>query len=101
MFGSIFRMRPKAGRQAEVVALFDEWQRTPGPVVPGAIAGYLLRPENRPDELIGVAIFADRESYLANASDPQQDAWYRRLRERLEADPQWEDGAFLGGGPRM
>jgi len=47
--------------------------------------------------LIGVAIFRDRESYRANADDPDQDAWYKRLCALLEADPEWEDGVILGG----
>ncbi len=95
MFGTIARMRPQAGRQADVIRLFEEWGRERGPRVPGAMAGYLMRPLNRPDELIAVPIFADRATYEANANDPQQDAWYRSLRELLEEDPIWEDGEYV------
>ena len=95
MYGTIFRMRPKAGRERDVVALMEEWSQTRGPEVQGARAAYLLRPEGRPGELIGVAVFEDRESYRANAADPEQDTWYRRLRELLEADPAWEDGEYV------
>lgn len=96
-YGTIYRMRPKAGAEPQVAALLDEWERDRKPKVPGAVGGYLFRPDNRPGELIGVAIFRDRQSYVANADDPEQDAWYRRLREHLEADPEWEDGIILGG----
>jgi predicted ester cyclase/quinol monooxygenase YgiN len=98
MFGTIARLRPKAGRQAEVIRIFEDWGRERGPRVPGALAGYLMRPLNRPDELIAVPIFADRATYEANANDPQQDAWYRRLRAELEEDPSWEDGEYVVSG---
>ena len=98
-YGTIFRMRPKPGAEPQIVALMDEWERDRKPNVKGAIGGYLFRPDNRPGELIGVAVFQDRESYAANARDPAQDAWYRHLREHLQGDPDWEDGTIIGGLP--
>ncbi|MBW3634662.1 MAG: hypothetical protein KY456_16715 [Chloroflexi bacterium] len=95
MYGTIFRLRPQAGREADVVALTEEWARTRGSQVNGARAVYLLRSERQPGDLLGVAVFDDRETYEANAADPEQDVWYRRLREALEADPEWENGAYL------
>jgi hypothetical protein len=99
MYGTVFRMRAKAGREPEVRALFDEWWRERAPAVRGAQAGYVFQPEGSPGEWIGVVVFADRESYRANAEDPAQDRWYRRLREALEADPAWEDGPIVSGYP--
>jgi quinol monooxygenase YgiN len=96
-YGTIYRMRPKPGAEAQVVAILDAWERDLKPKVPGAVGGYLFKSESRPGELIGVAVFRDRESYRANASNADQDAWYQRLRDQLEADPQWEDGVILGG----
>ncbi|MBI4493776.1 MAG: hypothetical protein HY690_13370 [Chloroflexi bacterium] len=90
-------MRPKPGRERELVTLWEEWEQTRAPKVKGALGGYLMRPANRPGELIGVAIFSDRASYEANANDPEQDKWYRRMRDHLEADPIWEDGEYLAG----
>ncbi len=95
MYGTVFRARVKPGREGEVTALFDEWWRERAPRVPGAVAGYVLRPDSGSGELLGVAVFADRASYCANAADPEQDRWYRRLRDALEADPQWEDGEII------
>ena len=96
-YGTVYHMRPKPGAEPHVVALLEEWERERKPKVQGAIGGYLFKPDNRPGQLIGVAIFRDHESYRANADDPEQDAWYRRLREHLEADPEWDDGIILGG----
>ena len=95
MYGSIFRLQPRAGREGDTVALFEEWWRERAQRVPGARASYVLRTENGSGELIAVAVFTDREHYRANAADSGQDEWYRRLRETLESDPQWEDGEFV------
>lgn len=91
MFGSIFRMRPKSGQEQAVVQLFEEWSRERGYRLQGSIASYLFHPEKSPEQLIGVAIFQDKETYVKNAEDPAQDAWYQRLRALLEGDPEWED----------
>jgi quinol monooxygenase YgiN len=96
-YGTIYRMRPKPGAEPQLVALLEEWERERKPKVRGAIGGYLFKPDGRPGELIGVAVFRDQESYRANADDPAQNAWYQRLREHLEADPEWDDGVVLSG----
>ncbi len=92
MYGTIARLRPKPGSEPALMALIQEWGRDRKPHVHGAIGGYLLRPEKLPGEAVLVAIFADRAAYQTNAADPEQDRWYRRMREHLEADPSWEDG---------
>jgi quinol monooxygenase YgiN len=96
-YGTIFRMRIKPGAEQTIVGLMEEWEREHKPKIRGALASYLYRPEKRPGELVGVAVFRDRDAYMANANNPEQDAWYRRLRDQLEADPEWEDGVILGG----
>jgi quinol monooxygenase YgiN len=96
-YGTIFRMRVKPGAEQQVLRLMEEWERDRKPKIRGALGSYLFRPDNRSGELIGVAVFRDQQSYRANGNDPEQDAWYRRLREQLQADPEWEDGVYLGG----
>ena len=94
MFGTVYRMRPKPGTETAIKDLLrreDEERTTPT----GFIAGYLFRSRSRPGELIGVAVFDSEASYRKNANDPEQDRWYRRLRELLEADPEWNDGEVL------
>ena len=94
MFGTIYHMRPKPGAEAAIKDLMrrEEKERT-SPA--GFVAGYLFRPRSRPEALIGVAVFDSEASYRKNANDPEQDRWYRRLRELLEADPEWYDGDVL------
>jgi hypothetical protein len=59
----------------------------------------VVRPDQDPYDrptLFLVAVFTDRDSYVANAESPEQDARYRELRELLEDDPDWMDGTFYG-----
>jgi quinol monooxygenase YgiN len=95
MYGTIYRLRPRAGREADVVALVEEWATKRGPQVQGTRAVYLLQSERRSGDLLGVAVFESEEAFRANAASPEQDAWYRQIRDLLEEDPEWEDGAYL------
>ena len=97
MYGTIFRMKAKPGQENALVEVFKEWEKEQQPNVRGAIGGLVLKPDERPGEFIGVAIFEDKTTYTANADSPDQHAWYLRLRELLEADPEWEDGEYIAG----
>jgi quinol monooxygenase YgiN len=91
-------MRPKAGHEQALIELNQEWQRVRKPSVKGAVGAYILRPDNKKDEMLLFAIFEDRQTYRANADDPEQDRWFRRVREHLESDPLWEDGEITATG---
>lgn len=97
MYGTIFTMKVKPGQHKKVAEAFDRWDRERKPKLKGALASLLMKPDAKTRDLIGVAVFEDRETYEANAGDPEQDKWFRGLRELLEADPDWEDGEFLAG----
>jgi len=98
MYGSIFRMKVKPGQEQKLVEMFKEWEQQRRPRVKGAVASYLLKPDRKRNEMVGVAVFQDKQTYRANADDPEQDRWYRRMRELLEADPEWEDGEYIAPG---
>lgn len=91
MYGSIFRMKPKAGEKDAIIEMTQEWRKQRGDV-PGFVGSYALEAAN--GDLIGVAMFENEETYRANANDPDQDAWYQQLRAKLETDPEWNDGEF-------
>ncbi len=95
MFGTVYRMHPKQGQEGAVADLLRQWERERRPKVPGAVAGYLLKPRNGASELVGVAVFDSESNYRKNANDPEQDRWYRQLRDLLEDDPEWNDGDIL------
>lgn len=90
MYGSVFTLRPKAGQEQDVILLMEEWDRERRPKAKGAVAAYLFKLDK--GGMMGVAVFQSKEDYVANANNPEQDAWYRRLRDVLEADPEWNDG---------
>ncbi len=97
MYGTIFRMKVKSGQSQRVVQIFEEWETQQKPVVPGALGGLVMKPDGSSDELIAVAIFEDKQSYIENADRPGQQEWYAKLRDALEADPEWEDGEYVAG----
>ena len=94
MYGSIFRMKVKPGKTGDVIAVFEHWAKEMLPSIKGHVAGYVLQPDSKVNELVGVAVFKDEQAYRANAGTPQQNAWYETLRALLTADPVWEDGKF-------
>ncbi len=99
MYGTIFRLKVKRGQGDKLVDFFKQWEKQQKPKVKGAVAGFLMKPEKgTANDYIGVAIFKDKKSYMANADSPAQDQWYQKMRALLTADPVWEDGEYVAGG---
>lgn len=93
MYGTIARVRVKPGRVEDLRALVTEYDDLG---IPGFVASFLYQADADPDELWLAVAFVDRESYRLNAEDPAQDKRYREMRDLLEADPEWHDGAIIG-----
>lgn len=98
MYGTVARIKVKPGRWDDLLAVYDEWDRDLRPNVAGAVAAYLYKLDKDPNAAIMAAVFADKDSYDANADDPEQDKWYRRFRDCLDADPEWMDGEIVRSG---
>jgi quinol monooxygenase YgiN len=101
MYGTVARMRVMPGHEEQLKNMSEEFERTRGPRVPGFVATYLFKTDRDPQEHVLVAVFRDRDSYHANAADPEQDRWYRRWREHMEADPEWTDGEVVFASASM
>jgi len=95
MYGTVFQIKVKPGQEQKLVEVFEEWGREREPKAQGSVATLLLKPDNKSGEFVGVAVFKDKETYTTNANDPEQDNWYRKMRELIQADPVWNDGEFL------
>jgi len=98
MYGTIARIHPKPDRIDQLRAYVERLAAT-GRSPAGYRQSYIFRPDEDPYERptwFLIALFDDRESYVANANSPEQDAEYRQLRELLEDDPDWMDGTFTG-----
>src|SRR5438093_11585614 len=95
MFGTVYRLKPRPGKEQAVAEHLRLWERERRPLVSGAVGGYLFKSRTNGGEMVGVAVFDSEANYRKNAEDPAQDRWYRDLREMLEADPEWNDGDVL------
>ena len=92
MFGTVARLTMKAGVEPRFRELMNEYERLD---IPGFVATHIYHMDDNPDEYFLTAIFRDRDSYVANASSPEQDARYRKMRECLMSDPEWHDGEII------
>ncbi len=97
MYGTVARMRVKPGQNQALLGMLEEWNRERRPKVKGAQTGYILFPDSDPNQAIMMAVFDDKDTYKANAADPDQDKWFRRLMELLDGDPEWTDGEIHEG----
>src|SRR5689334_2992299 len=98
MFGTIGHARLKPGMRNQLDALMTEWQRTIRPQIPGPFVQYFGHHDGQPNEIVFVALAQDKPTYRQLAQLPAQDAWYRRMRDILEGDVQWDD-VELEAGP--
>jgi len=89
MYGTVARMRVKPGMGTQLEHLLQEYESLD---VAGHVATYVFQLDSGPDDYYLIAIFRDRESYIANAGDPAQDDRFRRMRDVLAEDPKWHDG---------
>ena len=97
MYGTVARIRVKPGADKQLLELTKSESALK---IPGFIGQYVYRMNADPNEYYLVVIFEDRESYLANADSPEQDARYREFRSLLEEDPEWHDGEIVFGESR-
>lgn len=96
MYGTVATIRPKRGKEQEVIQAMQQWDKERRPKVKGAITGYLYQLDK--GGMMMVAIFDTKKNYLANAESPAQDRWFRAFRPLLSADPEWHDGKIAWPG---
>ena len=92
MYGTIARLKIKPGSEA---SLKEEMGKYPGLKIPGFVSTMLYRMDRDANEWYMVVAFDDRQSYHANAQNPEQDERYQRMRALLAADPEWHDGEII------
>lgn len=91
MFGTVARVQVQPDKVEEFTQIGEQWSRDHS-ATSGETASYIFKLEKQPNEYLIVAIFPDRDTYFRNAEDPETDRWYRKMRETLVADPEWNDG---------
>jgi len=92
MYGTVAKMRAQPGK-GDLLEEMGRQLRDDRP--PEMVAIYVYRMDADPDVFMMAVVFDSKESYVANAESPEQDARYRRLRELLAEDPEWHDGEIV------
>jgi hypothetical protein len=91
MFGTIGHIRIREGHEAAMSNLMDEWLEKIRPRIPGSFLNLYGRSVDRSGDTVFVALARDEATYRQLAELPEQDAWYRRMLEHIEGEPEWED----------
>ena len=87
MFVTISIYRAKPGEEDAIVALHEDWQLTRRARTKGYLSGELLRSLCDGQTFTDIARFENQELARAQANDPEQEAWYRRLVSLTESEP--------------
>jgi quinol monooxygenase YgiN len=95
MYGTVARLRLKPDQDSAFADYLHYWANERKSNVKGAVGGYIYQLDTDPGTAIMAVVFEDKESYVANAQSPAQDADYQRLRALLVEDPIWEDGEII------
>lgn len=93
MYGTIARMKVKAGHEGALATLTDQWAGEG--VHEGFIAHFAYQLDNDPSTIILAVMFRDEASYKANAASPEQHERFLNLMLHLEAEPEWMDGQII------
>ena len=96
MYGTIARLRAKAGSEDALQKLNDEYAQGG---IPGLVSEVVFRSDADPREYWLAVVFESREAYRKNAESPEQDARYQELRALLDDDPEWHDGETVSQYP--
>jgi hypothetical protein len=99
MYGTIAHFRIKPDTKQEFIQTMDSFGDA---IIPGWRADYYFQMDRDSDEFYLVAIFQDKETYLANADSAQQHEMYLKFRSFLVDDPEWHDGTIVSAtGPTL
>lgn len=91
MYGTIFNLDVKPGHEQDLLKLIDREAQ------PGMIAWFLMEPDDKTSQMIGVAVFESREAHLANANSPEQHKAFTQMMAHLVSEPSWTDGEYVAG----
>ncbi|WIG61709.1 MAG: hypothetical protein OJF49_004457 [Ktedonobacterales bacterium] len=92
MYGTVARIRMKPGTAQQMQQVNQQYQSLN---IPGFVGTFVYQMDSDPNECYMAVVFDTKDTYWANARDPQQDARYRQMRALLESDPEWHDGEII------
>lgn len=83
------------GKRQDILDAFQQWEAQEKARSVGFQRSVLVNSNANPDQFTAVVFWDTTENYNRNSERPETDAWYRRLRANLVADPQWFDGTVV------
>jgi len=92
MYGTIAKMRVKAGMQGEFLRVTQFTESVP---VPGVIGVYVYQMDADSLDYYMVVMFENKESYVANAQSPDQHQRFLQMMTVLDSEPEWHDGTII------
>ena len=92
MYGTVAKMRVKAGAQEAFLRVTEEIEGVP---ISGIVAVYVYQMDADSREYYMVVMFESKESYVANANSAEQHERFMQLMTVLESEPEWHDGAVV------
>ncbi len=92
MYGTVAKMRVKAGAEQEFLRVAQETESVP---VPGVIAIYVYQMDADSRNYYMVVMFDSKESYVANANSPEQHQRFMQMMTVLDGEPEWHDGTVV------
>ncbi|MDQ6847985.1 MAG: antibiotic biosynthesis monooxygenase [Candidatus Dormibacteraeota bacterium] len=92
MYGTVARWQVKEGKEKELEQLSQELMRE---MPPGGRTVVVYRADKNPREYWVASTWESKEAYTSNSNTPEQDARFRKLRDLMDADPEWHDGEVV------
>jgi quinol monooxygenase YgiN len=92
MYGTVARMRLKAGMEQQLADQLKEFEAVRSP---GFVRSTIYRLDAGDNEYVLAVVYESKDAYVANAQSPDQDARFQKMRALLESDPEWSDGEVI------
>ncbi len=90
MYGTIFNLKLKKGHEKSMLEEMSSQNDPP----PGMVAWFLMTPDDKSKDWIGVAVFNSKEDHINNANRPEQNEYFQRMMQHLDEEPKWIDGEY-------
>jgi hypothetical protein len=96
MYGTFYRMQPKAGQQQAVLDHLFRWEQEYLPRVTGYIRGYVFEPATQalpsPFGILVIVVFDTPAACARHRDNPEQACWDQHLLLLLEHAPERNEG---------
>ncbi|HET8910477.1 MAG TPA: hypothetical protein VFN23_03375 [Ktedonobacteraceae bacterium] len=96
MYGTLYHLRPRIGKEQAALDHLFRWEQEYLPRAKGYVGGYVLEPEAAyyaaSYSIIVMVVFETQVAYARHLEDPIQELWDRNLRKLLQHIPEGHEG---------